>query len=222
MQIIETPRLVIKPFTPELVFMPGSVRELPFEQVGSLTSDPVFEASYRENPSMEMDFAESFPPKGGVILWELVFVLNSIAAGSIIKSDYEAALAYIDKACADNSGGKASRMAVIAKKEQEEKTESLAALINLFNADTDCPLLEIMPGTRIPRLEETGYLGEAYRAFMQWARKKYGFSRVRLFDKYKGRPSVPPDTVSVYNPKEPDSEMKRNVRYIKYRRNKIG
>jgi hypothetical protein len=205
--VIETPRLLIKPVAPGLVVMPGMVREKPFE---SESGDPSYKESYLKNPEMEMSFDSGCAPEGQIILWELIFTLHRIAAGGIQKAEYEAALAYIEKAGAENAAGKAVHMAAIVRKEYEQK-ESLAALISLSNSDTAEPLLEIMFGTRVHPVTE--YLDEAYRAFMRWARGRYGFSRFRLLDRDKGAPGFPPDTVSVYNTKEPDKELYGHINF---------
>jgi hypothetical protein len=200
MPLFETPRFVFKPFTRGLTPVPAISREW--------KPDFAMDDSYRV-----VEFADGPVPAGKVRFVELLLLLHNIlAAGGIGKDEYERTLAYLDSACADNESGGALRMAVLLK--DGDAGDTLAALVHLVNPSGEAPELEFHQSSRIPGFHENSYDREIIAAFLPWARERYGFHTFRLYDPSRGKAAAPPDTVSVYNPQEPEKEYYGHINFV--------
>ncbi|MDR1315706.1 MAG: hypothetical protein LBK13_02430 [Spirochaetales bacterium] len=196
--LFETQHFVFKPFTRSLTPVPAITRE--WKPDFAMDDD-----SYRA-----VEFADGPIPAGKVRFTELLLLLHSIiAAGSISKDEYERTLAYLDSACVGNESGGALRVAVLLK--DGDAGDTLAALVHLVNPSA--PELELNTSGRIPGFREKGYEREIIAAFLPWARSRYGFNTFRLYDPRRGKESAPPDTVSVYNPKEPEKKYYGHINF---------
>jgi hypothetical protein len=157
-----------------------------------------------------VEFADGGVPAGKVRFAELLLLLHHIAAaGSISKDEYEKTPAYLDSAGNENGG--ALRAAVFLK--DGDAGDTLAALVHLINPSGEVPELELNTSARIPGLREKGYGRKIIAAFLPWARSRYGFHTFRLYDPRRGQAAAPPDTVSVYNPKEPEKKYYGHINF---------
>ncbi|MDR1047451.1 MAG: hypothetical protein LBL64_06735, partial [Treponema sp.] len=198
--LFETPRFVFKPFTRGLTPGPAITREW---KPDCVMDDDMYRA---------VEFADGPAPAGKVRFAELLLLLHHIvAAGSLSRDEYERTLAYLDSACAGNESGEALRMAVLLK--DGDGGDTLAALIHLVNPSGEAPELELNTSGRISGFHENGWNREIIAAFLSWARERYGFHAFRLYDPNRGKESAPPDTVSVYNPEEPEKKYYGHVNF---------
>jgi hypothetical protein len=192
--LFETRHFVFKPFTRGLTPVPA------------LTTEWKPDFAIDDDTYRAVEFADGPVPAGKVRFVELL-LHNIVAAGSISKDEYERTLAYLDSACAGNESGGA----VLLK--DVNAGDTLAALVRLVNPAGETPELELNTSGRISGFRKKGYDREILATFLPWAQERYGFNTFRLYDPRRGKESAPPDTVSVYNPKEPE---KKNYGHINF------